>query len=168
MKQFISYLSRLIGGLSNFGGALSQVVAFLMMLLITVDVIGRYAFSRPTYVADELSGYFLVAITFLALGQTQRLGKHLRVDILFSRLPKKKGAWLTLFTSILSLVFLIWFTWSTAVSAMQTYDMGTRKQTILATPYWIPELLLPVGLCIFSLQMIVSIVQQARSLRTIA
>jgi TRAP-type C4-dicarboxylate transport system permease small subunit len=131
-----------------------------------VDVIGRYVFSRPTYVADELSGYFLVAITFLALGQTQKLGKHLRVDILFSRLSKKKGAWLTLFTSILSLAFLIWFTWSTSVSAMQTYEIGTRKQTILATPYWVPQLLLPIGLCIFSLQLIVSIVQQAKSLRT--
>ena len=165
MKQFVSFLSRLIGSISTVGGAFSQVVAGLMMLLITVDVIGRQFFRRPTYVADELSGYFLVAITFLALGQTEKLGKHLRVDIIFSWLSKKQGTWLTFVCSIISLGFIAWFAWSTAVSAKQTFDIGTHKQTILGTPYWIPELLLPVGLSIFALQLLVSISQQAKALR---
>lgn len=165
MKRFISFLGKHIGKISSVGGAISQVVAGLMMLLIAVDVIGRQVFSRPTYVADELSGYFLVAITFLALGQTEKLGKHLRVDIIFSWLSKKNASRLTLICSVISLAFIVWFTWSTAVAAAQTYQIGTRKQTILGTPYWIPELLLPVGLGIFTLQMVVSIAQQIKSLR---
>jgi len=165
MKQFISHIGKAIGGISALGGAFSQVAAGLMMLLITVDVIGRQFFGRPTYVADELSGYFLVAITFLALGQTEKLRRHLKVDIIFSWLSKKKGAWLTLICSIISLGFIVWFTWSTAVSAKQSFDIGTHKQTGLGTPYWIPELLLPVGLGIFALQLIVSITQQAKALR---
>src|SRR4030042_16507 len=120
MKRFLSFIGRVIRGISAVGGGISQVVAGLMMLLITVDVIGRQFLGRPTYVADELSGYFLVAITFLALGQTEKLGKHLRVDIVFSRLSKRNAAVLILITSIISLGFLIWFTWSTSISAMQT------------------------------------------------
>lgn len=163
--RFMSLLGKMVGQISTVGGGISQVVAGLMMLLITVDVIGRQVFGQPTYVADELSGYFLVAITFLALGQTQKLGKHLRVDIIFSKISKRNAAVLILVTSIISLGFLIWFTWSTSISAMQTYEMGTRTQTVLRTPYWVPEMLLPVGLGVFALQMIVSVVHQARSLR---
>lgn len=163
MKQLGRFTEKLVDGFSTIGGVFSQIVAALMMLLITADVVGRYFFKSPTYVAGELSGYFLVAITFLALGQTQKMGRHLRVDIIFTWLSQKQGKVLEFVASILSLAFLVWFTWSTTIGAMQTYDMGTRTQTILRTPYWIPQLLLPIGLGIFSLQMIVNTVKQAMS-----
>lgn len=144
-----------------------MAILFLMVLLITVDVFGRYVFSRPTYVADELSGYFLVVIIFLSVAQTQKKGKHVISTALTSRLLPSKRKWLEISTSIMSLAFIVWFAWRAAVVTHQSYVMNTTTITILHTPYWIPQLLLPIGLSMFALQLTVHIVKTIMAWRTI-
>lgn len=152
---------------SYIGNRIAIAILLIMVLLITVDVIGRYFFSRPTYVADELSGYFLVVIIFLSLAQTQKKGKHVISTALTSRLPPSKRKWLEISTSVLSLAFLAWFAWRTAVAAYQSYVLETVTITTLHTPYWIPQLLLPIGLSMFALQLTVHIVKLIMAWRTI-
>lgn len=144
-----------------------MTILLIMVLLITVDVIGRYFFSQPTYVADELSGYFLVVIIFLSVAQTQKKGKHVISTALTSRLPLSKRKWLEISTSIMSLAFIVWFAWRTAVAAHESYVLGTATITNLHTPYWIPQLLLPIGLTMFALQLTVHIVKTIMAWRTI-
>lgn len=162
-RKLFSYFESFADTSSSVGSKVSLVVLFAMMSLITVDVIGRYFFDRPTYVADELSGYFLVAVTFLALGQTQKLGKHMTVTALTSHLPPRNRKWLEMATSILSLAFVVWFTWSTVLATMQAYALGTCSLGVLGTPYWIPKLLLPLGLSVFALQLATKVAKQIRS-----
>ena len=115
-------------------------------------------------VVDQL--IFLVAVIFLALGQTQKLGKHMVVTVLTSRLSPMNRKWLEMATSILSLAFVVWFTWSTLVATIQAYALETCSLGTLHTPYWIPKLLLPLGLSVFILQLTTKVVKQARSWRT--
>ena len=157
----------LIDTFSLIGNRIAVVVLSLMVLLITADVIGRYFFSRPTYVAVELAGYFLVAIIFLALAQTQKKGKHVISTALTSRLPPSKRKWIEISTSNLSLVFIVWFAWKTAVAAHQSYVLETTTISTLHTPYWIPQVLLPIGLSLFALQFTVHIVKLIMAWRTI-
>lgn len=131
---------------------MAVVILFLMMLLIVVDVIGRYFFDSPTYVADEISGYALVAIVFLAVANTQRLGKHMVVTVVTTHLSSTKRKWLELSTNIISLSFLIWFTWSTTMGVLESYNLQSVSHGVINTPYWIPKLLLPIGLSLFSMQ----------------
>jgi TRAP-type C4-dicarboxylate transport system permease small subunit len=160
-------LLSLIDTASLVGNRIALSILSIMVALITVDVIGRYFFDRPTYLADELSGYFLVVIIFLSLAQTQKKGKHVISTALTSRLVPSKRKWLDISTSILSLVFIIWFAWRTAIAAHQSYVLETTTITLLHTPYWIPQILLPIGLSLFALQLTVHIVKLIMSWRTI-
>ena len=144
-----------------------MAILLLMVVLITVDVLGRYFFSRPTYVADELSGYFLVVIIFLSLAQTQKKGRHVISTALTSRLLLSKRKWLEISTSIVSLAFIVWFAWRTAVAAHESYVLETITITTLHTPYWIPQLLLPIGLSMFALQLTAHVVKTIMAWRTI-
>jgi len=152
--------------IASLGGAISALLLVLMMLLITTDVLGRYFFSKPTYVADELSGYALVAITFLALSQTEKLNKHMRVTSLVSQLSPKIRKWLGLITAILTLLFAIWFTWSTSVTVIQIHKQGIISLSIMHTPQWTVHTLLPIGLSMFVLASISNITKRILSWST--
>jgi TRAP-type C4-dicarboxylate transport system permease small subunit len=144
---------------SFIGNRISISILSIMVALITVDVIGRYFLNRPTYIADELSGYFLVVIIFLSLAQTQKKGKHVIATVLTSRLSPGKSRWLEISTTMISFAFIVWFAWRTALAVHQSYVLETTTITTLHTPYWIPQLLLPIGLSMFALQLLVHVVQ---------
>ena len=69
--DFIVRTSSLIG---NVGGS---ILIAGMLLLITIDVLGRYFLGMTTYVAGEISGYLLVGVCTLGLVYTQRKGANI-------------------------------------------------------------------------------------------
>ena len=159
LRLSLTKLVSIIDTSSYLGNRIAISILSIMVLLITIDVMGRYFFSRPTNIADELSGYFLVVIIFLSLAQTQKKGKHVIASVLTSRLSSNQRKWLEVSTSIVSLVFIVWFVWNTAIGAHRSYILETTTITNLHTPYWIPQLLLPIGLSMFAMQLTVHIVQ---------
>ena len=167
-KSFFGHLESVVDAISLISNRVAIVALAVMVLLVTVDVIGRYFFSRPTYVADEISGYALVGVIFFGLAYTQKLGKHVTSGILDTLLSPSKLRWLDLATSILSLLFIAYFAWNSATAAYESYVLQTTKQTILRTPYWIPQLFLPIGLSLFAFQLAVRVVRCVISLRNVS
>jgi C4-dicarboxylate transporter DctQ subunit len=164
-KSFFRRLESIVNAISLTANRIAIVALAVMVLLVTVDVIGRYFFSRPTYIADEVSGYALVAVIFLGLAYTQKLGKHVTSGILDTLLSPSKLRWLDLVTSILSLLFITYFAWNSATAAYESYVLQTTKQTILRTPYWIPQLFLPIGLSLFAFQLAVHVIKCINALQ---
>ena len=168
MKNEKSLAERLVSvfdAMSLIANTIAIVALAIMVMLVTVDVIGRYFFSRPTYIADEVSGYALVAVIFFGLAYTQKLGKHVTSGILETLLSPNKLKWVDLVASILSLLFIAYFAWNSATAAYESYILKTTKQTILRTPYWIPQLFLPIGLSLFALQLAVHVTRRINSIR---
>ena len=66
--RVINSVAVAIGWIGNTAG--SVMLAF-MTALITVDVLGRYLFGAPTYIATEVSGYLMAAMVFMGLAQDQ-------------------------------------------------------------------------------------------------
>lgn len=84
-----------------FGRAVSWLTT-LMVAVVFADVIMRYTLSRTYVFTQELEWYLFGAVYLLAAGYTLLHDEHVRVDILYSRLPPKRRAW---FDFILLLVF---------------------------------------------------------------
>lgn len=123
-----------------------------MTLLITVDVIGRFALGMPTYVATEFSGYLCVIITFLGLSYVARTGRQIEVSIVIDRLPATVQRRLRLATATLSLVFLVYFTIETAEIALLDFRLGARSLTFVHTPIWIISGCVPLGLGMLAIE----------------
>ena len=70
MKRFASAVDKL----ADIVGYLSGWLVPLMMMLVVVDVFMRYVMQRPLMVADELTAYMLVALSFLGFAYTWRQG----------------------------------------------------------------------------------------------
>lgn len=84
-----------------FGRAVSWLTT-LMVAVVFADVIMRYTLSRTYVFTQELEWYLFGAVYLLAAGYTLLHDEHVRVDIVYSKLPPRRKAW---FDFILFLVF---------------------------------------------------------------
>jgi TRAP-type C4-dicarboxylate transport system permease small subunit len=66
-------------------------IMFLMLLamaiLMTAGALMRYLFNSPIDFADEVSGLMLLGITFLGLAYVEKDNAHIRIEMLFRRMP---------------------------------------------------------------------------------
>jgi TRAP-type C4-dicarboxylate transport system permease small subunit len=126
-------------------GAVSGAAVVAMTALVTVEVLSRDLFNRSTLVADEMSGYLLVALTFLGLAPTLRGGGFIRIDTYHARLRGGGRVALDLAIHLLALgyaVLLDWYLWRLTLDA---WRLGTTSIQISRTPLWIPQGCMAVG-----------------------
>lgn len=106
----------------------------------------------PSYA--ELTGYFLVAASFLALAYTLRAGGHIRVS-LFIRLlnrPIRKGT--ELFCVLSGLALVSFFTWHIVHRIYNAWKWNDLSSGILVIPIWIPQLPMAIGSLILSIALL--------------
>jgi TRAP-type C4-dicarboxylate transport system permease small subunit len=77
-----SLLARVFARTLQILSSLGTAWIFILMLVITVDVVGRTAFTRPLPGVPELVSISIVAIVFLSLPQALRSGRITRVESL--------------------------------------------------------------------------------------
>ena len=97
-----------------------------MMLLTTVDVIGRAVWTRPIPGAVELSSYMLNVFILLGVAYTHQARGHVRVSMLISRLPEKAEIILDIIATLLSLfilAILAWQGWVVGIEETSVSDM---------------------------------------------
>lgn len=61
-------------------GAVSATVLFLMMMVTTVDVIGRYVFNKPLAGGFELTEMMLAALIYCGLPLVSKRREHIVID----------------------------------------------------------------------------------------
>jgi TRAP-type C4-dicarboxylate transport system permease small subunit len=62
---------------------------FLMMWLVLIEVVSRYAVRKPLRVSDEFSAYMYVAAVFIGAAYTWKERGHVRIEVLTSRLSTR-------------------------------------------------------------------------------
>ena len=134
------------------GKVIGSAGVFLMTLLITVDVVGRFLFRIPTYVATEFSGYLCVIITFIGLSYVSRIGRQIEVTILIDRFSGTVQHWMRLITTTVSLLFLAYFSFETAEVTLLDFQLGARSLTFVHTPIWLISGCIPLGLSMLTIQ----------------
>lgn len=156
----VKYVRVIAKGCMLFSGATAGCTALAMTLLITVDVLGRYLVNRPTQVSVEMSGYLLVALVFLGLAYTEGHDRHIMLTFLTDRFSHRVQRLLMVANTALSILFAVWLTWLTLQPVLQDYALGSISLTGTRTPLWIPESLIPLGLGLFTVQLVARLITQ--------
>lgn len=156
--------ARLVDRLSRAGGVVAGALALVMMASIGREVIGRYFFNAPTDWVVELDGYLLVALVYLAGGYILLTDGHLRVDLVYLRLPGRVRAGADLLGALLAVPFLGFLIWQ---SSILTWDAWRRqdRSVVMGWPLWLPELAVPVGCALLLLQVLALAVRTVGRLR---
>lgn len=83
MRKALALLIRLTSLLN----AVATIWTLFLIFFVTADVCGRVFFGRPLTGAPEIVKMSLVALVFLHMPHTLWKGRHIRSDLLISRVP---------------------------------------------------------------------------------
>lgn len=138
MRSFLDPLFRLLGGLGAF-------FIFATLVVQVVNIAGRQIGYSMAGI-DAYAGYFLAAGSFLAMGYALRQGDHIRVTLILQRLHGRARWWMEVLCLVIATALSIYFAWYSARLVWGSYTYHDISQNVDATPLWIPQLAMAIGL----------------------
>jgi TRAP-type C4-dicarboxylate transport system permease small subunit len=94
------------------------------MLLIVGDVGGRYFFNSPISGTPELAKISIVAILFLGITKTLKLGRHVRGTALADRLPPEYAEGLEILANGFGLILFALLCYSSWHLTWDAWEIG--------------------------------------------
>ncbi|WP_103071957.1 TRAP transporter small permease subunit [Aquimarina sediminis] len=85
-------------------GVIVGWIAVLLAIIIGMDVIIRYIFQFTYVWMIEIEIYLFGMLFLLASGYTFKYEKHVRVDVFYTKLSKKRKAWIDLLGGVFLLI----------------------------------------------------------------
>jgi TRAP-type C4-dicarboxylate transport system permease small subunit len=127
---------------------LAVLAAVFICLTLAIEIaiiVGRFA-NFQIDGADAYAGYFMAAGSFLALAATLRQGDHIRVTLILQRLSGKSRVWVEIFCLAVATFLTGYFAYYSAKLVYGSYTFHDISQNTDATPLWIPQLSMAIGL----------------------
>ncbi len=122
-----------------------EIAIGVMAFIVILEIITRNLFDFSYEMSEELGGYIIVGITFLSLSVCQVYRAYHHVQFVQSRLSPRLRAASHLLFDLLSLAFCVILIWQLTRYVLQSWRSGDVAPTLLATPLWIPQTLMPIG-----------------------
>ena len=155
--MFIKWLENFAERLSLFGAWVSAFLLVYMVCHILTEIFFRTVLDSSTYSLDEFVGYAVAAMTFLSLGHAFQRKSLIRVNILTNAIRGKLFQFVEVLCIIFTFSIMAFFARYIWRSLSRNYERGTVSPTLTETPIWIVETVFFIGLCIFLIQMLVSV-----------
>jgi TRAP-type C4-dicarboxylate transport system permease small subunit len=133
--------------LSDYLMWLSCAIGFLMMMHVTLDVAGRVLFNLPLPSTIEIvSGYYMVAITFLPLAYVSRGEGQIVVELFTRGLSARSLLRFSVVVNAITIAYLSLVTWKTAEMAIeQTLEGENWESASGFISIWPSRWALPIG-----------------------
>ncbi|TRD15704.1 TRAP transporter small permease subunit [Palleronia caenipelagi] len=137
---------------------ISGISVFLLMVLAVVSVTGRHFFNSPLPGYVDWIEMAMPFIAFLGVSYVQRVGGHIRMDMVIGVLKGRAlwvAEWLTTFATLLLIVLLIWGTWAHFDRSFDfTAPNWSRDSTIdIGLPLWPAKFVVPVAFFVLALRL---------------
>jgi len=88
----------------------------------------------------------IAAGSFLAMAYALRRGDHIRVTLILSRLKGRTRYWMEVLCLVVATLLSAYFAWFAAKLVWGSYVYHDVSQNVDATPLWIPQLSMAIGL----------------------
>lgn len=128
-------------------GTLAGISLALIVVLVLAQIGGRLV-GVLIPAADDYAGYCMAASLFLGLAHTFRAGGHVRVSLLVERLSGRPRRWIELWSLAAGAALVGYFAWFVADMTSDSFRFGDRSQGMVATPLWMPQSVMAVGLAV--------------------
>lgn len=155
-------LVKWIEALAKAGAYLSAVFMLLNVGLILVEIFSRAVLGVSTLIAAEYSGYLLVGLVLMGFAYTIGQGGFIRINLVRARLPEGAQRYLDIIACIFSAVITAFVFRYSVIMVYETKELGMEADTIAETPFWIPQLVVPIGLAMLFLQLVAMTVRRVR------
>ena len=124
-------VARFFHRLSEVLGAVAAALLIILVVLISYNVVMRYAFKASSIGLEELSWHIYAAVFLLGIPFALRTGSHVRVDLLYERFSARTQALIDLIGAFVFLIptclVVIWSGWHFTLAA---YQLGAQPEGV--------------------------------------
>jgi len=154
-------LDRLVKPIEDFANFVAALAIFLLMILGTSQIVLRSVFNSPIAGYIDMVELSMAGMAFLGAAYCQRLGSHIRMEILVGRL---RGRWLwgfEVFGTFIALVIIGVLIWYGFGHFMRSFELGDT--TIDAEfPVWPSKLLVPIAFTLWFIRLSIQLTGSVR------
>jgi C4-dicarboxylate transporter, DctQ subunit len=136
---------RIVDQASNIGLAFCGILIVLMASVITYGALRRYLFASPEPYSYEISCTLLLTCVAFAFAGAQKRGQNIKMDVFVVRLSLQKQLLLSIFSSVLGLIFCSVFLWESWSSAWYVLQIGRVSDSVLRVPLFPVMATVPMG-----------------------
>ena len=140
----------LFDGAARVTAAATGIVLVALVTLICAEALLRGGFNYSLGFAEELTGYGVVFMTFFGAALALRGGALFQVHFLIDRWPDHLRVWLVRAFVLAALVICVILAWKTKDLTLSSFARGKFAPTVLRTPLWIPQIMLPLGFSVLA------------------
>jgi len=155
-------LAALLEWLSDAAGTLAGVTTLGLTVMVAAGVVARRVFNAPFLFVEEVSGYAVLAIVFLGLAYTTKVGGHVRVEVVIERLTGRARTALEGACLLLAVAFAVVLLAAAVYQTREFYTQRVLSFAYLQTPLWIPGSLMVVGGALLVLQCVAALLRLGR------
>lgn len=160
--------SRLIDALNTAVGKASYWLILVAVLISSGNAVVRKAFNMSSNSLLEIQWYLFAAVFLLCAGYTLLNKEHVRVDLIHSRLSRRKQLWVEIFGTLFFLapmtLLILVLSWAPFVDAFTSGEVSSNAGGLIR---WPVKLLIPVGFGLLLLQGASELIKDVAELRGI-
>jgi TRAP-type C4-dicarboxylate transport system permease small subunit len=147
----MSLFLRGVDALCTAGAFVAAISAGLLAALLIVEVFATsfFGWSQPWSV--EYAIYLQCFILFCGAGWTLRQGGHIRVAVLMQALPPGAARLLDMAGCVFAIGMIGFATQALWQQLLRSVEFGSTSFYPMATPVWVPQLLLTLGVTLLLL-----------------
>ncbi len=139
--------------LAKVCGALAALFLCLIAVIVTGQIVVRF-FGGIIPSSDDFASWAMASSVFLALPYAMLHGDHIRVSLLLQVMPKHFHKPYELIATLFALGLSAWCAWQTVIFVHESFMFNEVAQGMVRVPMWIPQLGMPIGLCMFTLMLV--------------
>lgn len=159
----MKFLVKLLHGLMASLNVIGAIWVLLIMLLITVDVVGRAFFNSPLFGVPEIVKISVVGLVWCQMAHTLKIGAHLRSTILLDRMPRATRRVIEIVSCILGVItfaLIVYSGWDTMLEAWRIGEFeGEEPVRVPTSPI---RTLVLIGAALTAIQFMVMLVNLIR------
>lgn len=161
----LSRLDRLLFALETRLTMIGGITIFALVLLAVANILGRWLFNQPVLGYIDWVEQLMAVFAFAGIAYCQRLGGHIRMDLLVGHL-RGRAQWLSEFVTVLMmLVVTLILTYGSYLHFWRAFTNGDSSIDI-GLPTWPAKLVVPIALGLLSLRLALQLWGYARALRS--
>jgi TRAP-type C4-dicarboxylate transport system permease small subunit len=149
MKSIIQHLEETV----------AAVLLGVMVIIVAIDVFGRYVLNHPLQGAGEIARLLFVWQVFLASAGALDRGLHVGIEFIVDRFSLRIRAVIDLFVNMVVLIMIVivgYMGWELAFASV------TKRFQMLDMPYTYALLGIPVGCFLMGIHLFANIVRAAK------
>ncbi len=146
-------------------GVVGAGILVSMLLLISANVLMRYAFNSPIPWADQMATYGLVYVTFIGAPRVLARRGHVAVDILHASLRPRRQMLLRVGIDVVGMVYCLLFFLLASKELSGLVVRGVVFSDAVTVPQWMVYAVIPVGAGLLCLQFLANFLADLRILR---